>query len=397
MPTARRVILLGASGSIGQSTLEVLEDLGQRGERSFTLVAAAVRRNVAALGDIALSHPLEAVAIADAPSAQAPPTEVRGADGRSLPVLRGARAAVDLVDSVGKPGDLVVAAMVGAAGIEPVLAAIARGCDVALANKETLVAAGELVMAAARQRGVRIIPVDSEHSAIAQCLQGLPRGAHDVARIVLTASGGPFRTWSREQLSGATPAQALKHPTWTMGAKVTIDSASLMNKALELIEAHWLFGLGHDRLGAVVHPQSMVHAFVECRDGSVLSQLSPPDMRLPIQCALCWPDRHPGPARRVDFSALGSLTFEDVDHTRFPAVLLAGEVLQAGGTSGAVLNAANEVAVEAFLSGRIPFTAIAAIVSDTLESMQVHDACSLGAVLDADGAARAQATSLLPS
>ncbi len=397
MPQPRRVILLGASGSIGQSTLEVLEDLSQRGERSFTLVGAAVRRSAFALQGIASSHPLEAVAIAEEATAGEASSEVRRADGRLVPVCRGPRAAVELVDAVARPGDLVVAAMVGAAGIEPVLAALARGCDVALANKETLVAAGAVVMAAARQHHVRIIPVDSEHSAVAQCLLGLPRGSDDVARVVLTASGGPFRTWTHEQLRAATPAQALKHPTWAMGAKVTIDSASLMNKSLELIEAHWLFGLENTRLGAVVHPQSMVHAMVECRDGSVLAQLSPPDMRLPIQCALCWPDRVAGPARRVDFASLGSLTFEEVDHARFPALLLAGEVIQAGGTSGAVLNAANEVAVEAFLSGRLPFTSIAGIVSDTLDSVAAHDASSLEAVLAADGAARAAASALLPS
>ncbi|MDA0803339.1 MAG: 1-deoxy-D-xylulose-5-phosphate reductoisomerase [Planctomycetota bacterium] len=398
MAAPRRVILLGASGSIGRSTVEVIEDLSQRGERPFALVGAAVRADHACLHALAENHPLECVAIAEArPGLVDAGTGTGNTLGTPLRIFSGPRAACDLIDAIARPGDLVVAAMVGAAGIEPVLAAIARGCDIALANKETLVAAGAIVMREATARGVRVIPVDSEHSAVAQCLAGLPRGSADVSRVVLTASGGPFRTWTRDAIAAATPEQALRHPTWSMGAKVTIDSASLMNKVLELIEAHWLFGLPADQLHAVIHPQSMVHAFVECLDGSVLAQMSPPDMRLPIQCALCWPARHRGLARRVDFSMLRALEFEEIDPTRFPAIALAREVMDAGGTAGAILNAANEIAVEAFLGGRIPFAAIPVVVSRTLDAVPAAAADSIASVLETDREARASARRLLPS
>lgn len=310
----------------------------------------------------------------------------------SFPALhRGPHAAEELVESIAQPGDLVVAAMVGAAGIPAVLRAIRQGCDVALANKETLVAAGDLVTSAARTHGVSIIPIDSEHSGVLQALQASgPRG-NDIKRVVLTASGGPFRTWPIDRIANASIDDALAHPTWTMGPKVTIDSASLMNKGLELIEAHWLFGVGADRLEAIVHPQSIVHAFVEFTDGSVIAQLAPPDMRLPIQTALTWPDRLAGCAPSLAFDTLGTLTFEPIDHDRFPAVNLARRVIERGGTAGAMFNAANEVAVEAFLAGEINFGRISGIVLDTIDSLNVHPADSLEAITSADDEARATA------
>jgi 1-deoxy-D-xylulose-5-phosphate reductoisomerase len=284
--------------------------------------------------------------------------------------------------------------MVGAAGIRPTLVAIERGCDIALANKEALVAAGAVVMPAAARAGVRIIPVDSEHNALFQCLKA-STSMDEVRRVVLTASGGPFRAKTREEMALATVDDALAHPTWRMGPKVTIDSASLMNKALELIEAHWLFGLEGDRIDAIVHPQSIVHGFVEYLDGSVLAQLSPPDMRTPIQQAMCDPERYDGPSRKLDFAALRSLDFEPVDHARFPAIGLAHRVIAAGGSSGATFNAANEIAVAAFLERRIGFLDIAELVRDTLDATPVSAVRSLDDVLEADKAARARARAVV--
>ena len=284
--------------------------------------------------------------------------------------------------------------MVGAAGIEPVLAAISRGCDIALANKEALVAAGAIVMQSAAREAVRIIPVDSEHNALFQCLKA-STSLDEVARVVLTASGGPFRTASRADMERATVDQALAHPTWKMGPKVSIDSATMMNKALELIEAHWLFDLDADRIDAIIHPQSVVHGFVEYRDGSVLAQLSPPDMRTPIAQALCDPLRFDGPSRKLDFAALRSLNFEPVDLDRFPAIALAHRVIRSGGSSGATLNAANEVAVQAFLRGEIALTRISDLVRDALDSLTVRPIHSLSDVLETDRLARARTEDLL--
>ncbi|MFM7807483.1 MAG: 1-deoxy-D-xylulose-5-phosphate reductoisomerase, partial [Planctomycetota bacterium] len=255
------------------------------------------------------------------------------------------------------------------------------------ANKETLVAAGDLVTRAARDRGVQLLPIDSEHSALAQCIRsGRPQ---ELDRVVITASGGPFRTWSVERTANATVAEALNHPTWRMGRKITIDSATLMNKALEIIEAHWLFGLPADRIDAIVHPQSIVHGLAEFHDGSVIAQLSPPDMKLPIQMALTWPDRSPGVAKRLDWASLRTLEFQPVDHARFPAVRLAHEVIRRGGTAGATLNAANEVAVHAFLEGRIAFGRIGELVAQAMEALQARPVRSLDDVLVADREARA--------
>jgi 1-deoxy-D-xylulose-5-phosphate reductoisomerase len=282
--------------------------------------------------------------------------------------------------------DRVVSAIVGAAGLRSTWAAVEAGKTVALANKETLVMAGPLVMRLAEQTGARILPVDSEHSAIHQALRsGTP---DEVTRIVLTASGGPFRSWPRESLVAATPAEALKHPTWSMGRKITIDSATMMNKALELIEARWLFGVPAEKLGVLVHPQSIVHSLVEFVDGSVMAQLSPPDMKLPIQYALSYPERCPGPARRFDFAQGMQLDFEPPDLTRFPAVRLGYEAAARGGTAGAVLNAANEEAVRGFLDGALRFTDIADVCARVLDEHPFQPDPSLDDVRRLDAWAR---------
>ncbi len=290
--------------------------------------------------------------------------------------------------------DLVLAAMVGIAGLPATLAAVELGRDVALANKETLVAAGAIMVAAAKKSGAKLLPVDSEHSGVWQALgthlaPPLACGA-EVAKVTLTASGGPFRTWSKQEIAKVTPAQALRHPTWSMGPKVTIDSASLMNKALELIEAHWLFGLPAHKLDAVIHPQSIVHAIIEHADGSLIAQLAAPDMRLPIQVALTHPRRPPSPVGPVDLASLKHLDFETVDHDRFPAIELARRVIERGGAAGAALNAANEVAVSEFLAGARPFDTIASAAARALDAIAapIH---TLTDVFIADERARAVA------
>jgi len=382
----RRIFLLGSTGSIGTSALDVIRDFERRGDRRFEVAGLSALRNGALLAEQAAEFKSPAIAIAD-DNAPLPATG-------SARVYRGRDAASEMIATHAGRGDLVLAAMVGAAGIEPVLSAIGRGCDIALANKETLVAAGAVVMPAAAKAGVRIIPVDSEHNALFQCLKA-STSIQEVRRVVLTASGGPFRTKSREEMSRATVEDALAHPTWRMGAKVTVDSASLMNKALELVEAHWLFGLPSGQIDAIVHPQSIVHGFVEYLDGSVLAQLSPPDMRTPIQQALCDPERLEGPSRKLDFSELRTLEFAPIDPVRFPAISLAHRVISLGGTAGAVLNAANEVAVAAFLDRRIGFLEIVELVRETLDSMPFEPVTGLPDVLAADRAARLRAGSLV--
>lgn len=378
MSQPARLIVLGSTGSIGTATLDVVEHLAAIGGRSYTVVGLAAGANGARVAEQAARFGVRHVALADPAATHALP--------RGVEALTGPDAALQLVQSVAREGDMVMAAMVGVAGLAPTLAAIERGCDIALANKETLVAAGELVMPAVARRGVRLLPVDSEHSAILQCLRaGSPR---EVRRIVLTASGGPFRTWSAERTARATLAEALKHPTWTMGQKVTIDSASLMNKGLEVIEAHWLFGLPGDRIEAVVHPQSIVHGLVEFSDGSVIAQLSPPSMRLPIQYALSLGERGAGCSPALDWARLGTLEFEPVDPVRFPAIALARRAIAAGGTAGAVFNAGNEAAVEAFVAGRTSFGAIPGLVEAALEAVPVEPVRDLASILRADAAAR---------
>lgn len=371
MDGTKGISILGATGSIGRSALAVL---AQHPER-FRAVALTAHRNGEALARLAERWKPTLAVVVDG---EAPST-----DGRT----RWATGREALLEAATHPdADVVLNALVGAAGLEPTLAALRAGKRVALANKESLVCGGPLVLEAAREGGGALVPVDSEHSAILQCLQGSRPG--DVRRLLLTASGGPFRGWPRERLASATPADALRHPTWDMGAKVTIDSATLANKALEVIEAHFLFGVPYERIEAVVHPQSIIHSMVEMVDGSVMAQLGFPTMELPVLYALTWPERLPYDLRRFDPVAAGALTFEPVEDTRFPAFALGVHAGRAGGTAPAVFNAANEVAVRHFLDGRLPFTGIAELVGGALERCPPSPVHSLADVLQADARAR---------
>lgn len=376
---ARRLILLGSSGSIGVNTLAVIEHLRSIGAIDYEVVGLAVGCNANLVGEQARTFGVRHVAIAEATKADA----IEGVEH----VYRGEDSSLQLINAIAEKGDLVVGAMVGSAGVPATLAAIEKGCDIALANKETLVAAGTLVMPLVKKKGVTLIPIDSEHSAIFQCLLA-GRSIEEVKRLVITASGGPFRTWSKEKIENATPDQALNHPTWNMGPKVTIDSASLMNKALEVIEAHWLFDLPAEKISTIIHPQSIIHSFVEFVDGSVISQLGPPDMRTPIQYALTWPDRAGGCSKTMDWESLRQMEFEPVDHEKFGSLKLAYRVIEAGGTSGAIFNAANEEAVGAFLDQKIPFGQITRLVEETLDVMEIKQVCCMDDVLTADKAAR---------
>lgn len=382
--TGVRVLVLGSTGSIGTQTLATIEHLNalhRRGEhpRSYEVVGLAAGANAPLLAEQAARFRVPTVALGMANG---------GVPGAR--VLTGPDAAERLVRET--PCDLVVAAIVGSAGLEATLAAIELGRDVALANKETLVAAGALAVAACRASGSRLLPVDSEHSGVWQAIGTSACPPFDapagVRRLVLTASGGAFRTSPLGSLHDAPVGEALKHPVWSMGPKVTIDSASLMNKALEIIEAHWLFGLPAERLDALVHPQSIVHALVEMVDGSVVAQLGTPDMRGPIQLALGWPHRGEGCTRRLDLAALGSLTFEAVDPARYPAFGLAGEALRRGGTAGAVLNAANEAAVAAYLERRCAFGEIPTLVARAMGEVGAGPLRTLADVRAADAQAR---------
>lgn len=393
MQPPRRIILLGSTGSIGAQTVEVVNHLNaiapDAGAPRHGVVGLAAGRNALALFAQAAALGVRDLALTDA-NGDADPL-MREASHRGLRLRIGPDAAERLVREV--ECEVVLGAIVGAAGLPAMLAAVELGRDVALANKETLVAAGALVVPAARKSGSRLLPVDSEHSAVWQCFERdicppCDLGAH-VRMVTLTASGGPFRSLPAREVREATPEMALKHPTWSMGPKVTIDSASLMNKALELIEARWLFGLGSDRLGAVIHPQSIVHALVEFVDGSVLAQLGAPDMRTPIQCALTFPSRPPGRSARLDLSKLSRLDFEPVDPERFPALGLAHQVIaRADTTAGAVLNAANEAAVEAFLARRIPFGRIPELAAAALREVGASPVRALADVAAADSEAR---------
>ncbi len=387
----KRLIILGSTGSIGTSTLAVVEHLNSIHPGSFEIVGLAAGGRASALFEQAQRFGVRHVALS---------READGSDPSGVRLLSGADAARRLVESV--EADVVVAAIVGSAGLSAVAAAIERGCDIALANKETLVAAGEVIMPLAARHGAHLLPVDSEHSAIFQCLQSRTSCADQsgldvstVRRIVLTASGGPFRAWPHERIACATVEEALSHPTWKMGPKITIDSASMTNKALEVIEAHWLFGLEAQRIDVLVHPQSIIHSFVEFNDGSVLAQLGQPDMRTPIQYALTWPHRPEGCARRIDWTALRRLDFEAPDETRFPALRLARQVVETGGTSGAIFNAANEEAVAAFLAGGIPFGRISDLAADALDSIPINPVRTIEDVLEADRRARGHVRTLL--
>ncbi len=376
----RRLIILGCTGSIGENTVHVVEHLNRVGAACIEIVGLAASRSVERLAEQANRLGVTHLAIAE-PTLEA---KLRAACPEAT-VFAGPDAALKLVRQV-QATDLA-AAMVGAAGLAPTIAGLERGLTMSLANKETLVAAGELVRPLIEKHRARLIPVDSEHSAIFQCLREHPR--QRVKRIVLTASGGPFRNADRAAIESATVEQALKHPTWQMGRKITIDSATMMNKALEIIEAHWLFDLPAERIDVIVHPESIVHSFVEFTDHSILAQLGEPDMRGPIQYALTCPDRPAGCATAMDWSRLAQLNFQPPDAERFPALRLAYDVIRAGGTAGAVFNAANEAAVEAFLERRIRFGRISELVAEALHSIDTHPADSLEAILDADRRARA--------
>lgn len=379
----KRVTVLGATGSVGRSTFELLAGARER----FGVEALVANRNAAELAVQAKALGARRAVVADE---------------TALPVLREALAGTGIetgggtaavLEAAAMPADFVMAAIVGAAGLEPTLAAIRRGATIGLANKETLVCAGALVTAEAARHGARLIPVDSEHSAIFQVFDATR--PERVERIVLTASGGPFRTWSRIEMAAVTPAQAVAHPNWTMGAKISVDSATMMNKGLEVIEAFHLFPVGLDRIEVLVHPQSIVHSMVVHVDGSVLAQLGTPDMRVPVSLALAWPDRLPFDGPRLDLAKIASLTFEAPDLERFPALRLARGALQAGGAAPTILNAANEVAVAAFLAGRIGFLDIVATVEGTLAAYSPPAPADIAAVTGTDAEARKIAQVLL--
>lgn len=378
MRRPRRVVILGSTGSIGTSALKVAREIPDYME----VVGLAAGGRADELAAQAREFGVKHLAIADeslretvAEAAPAGSVVYAGAEGlRELARLPGA--------------DMVLVSIVGTAGLQPALDAIESGKDLAVASKEILVMAGEIVMAAADRAGVKVLPVDSEHNAIFQCLEGNAGGAEAVRRLLLTASGGPFRTASAESLADVTPEQALDHPTWKMGPKITIDSATLFNKGLEMIEARWLFGVEMDRVEVIVHPQSLVHSMVEFVDGSVLAQVSTTDMCFPIQYAVTWPQRVPHSLKPLDFAALARLDFEEPRTDVFPALRLAREAGSRCGTLPAVMNAANEVAVDAFLKGVISFPRVWGLVEEVMTGHAVIDSPSLEALLDADREAR---------
>lgn len=414
MSSPRRLIILGSTGSIGVNTLHVVDHLQRTGQLDIDIVGLGARRSVKSLVEQAKRFNVTRLAVTDPASAK----QVR----KALPdatVFEGDDAGRKLVEETDATD--LSAAVVGAAGLPATLEALKKGMRVSLSNKETLVAAGELVQPLLDRHGGSLLPVDSEHSAISQCLAAGPAGSgsrfpvsgqstqtegdnpatpappgnrtpetgyRDIRRIVLTASGGPFRNTDAATLRTATVEQALQHPTWKMGPKITIDSATMTNKALEIIEAHWLFRLPADKISVIVHPQSVVHSFVEFLDGSVLAQLGPPDMRTPIQYALTYPDRPHGCADVMDWSQMATLTFEQPDYEKFPALRLAYDVIEAGGTAGAIFNAANEAAVEAFLDRKIPFGRISDLVTETLSLVPTKPLTELEDALQADTAAR---------
>lgn len=382
----RRISVLGATGSIGESTL----DLIGREPSAYRVVALTGGQNVARLAELAVLHRAELAVIADPESY----TALRAAlAGTGIEVGAGEEA---LLEAASRRADWVMAAIVGAAGLKPTLQAVRQGTLTALANKECLVSAGDIFMAEVARAKATLLPVDSEHSAAMQVMTGAR--PERIERVCLTASGGPFRTWSLDQMRAARPEQALNHPNWSMGPKVTIDSATLMNKGLELLEAHHLFALASDKLDVLIHPQSIVHCLVHLSDGSVLAQMACPDMRTPIAYSLAWPERMHAPTKRLDLVSLGALTFEAPDEERFPALRLTRAALEEGGSAGTVLNAANEVAVEAYLAGRIGFLAIVALVEATLAAnggLTTSHRATVDDVLAIDAEARAVARSLL--
>ena len=379
----RRITILGSTGSVGSNTIDIVA----RSNGAFAVEALTAHRNVAKLAEQALALKPKLAVVAD--------DSLYGAlkdalAGQPIEVAAGPQA---IVEAAERPAELVMAAIVGARGLPPVLAAARRGALVAFANKECLVCAGPLMIEEVRRHGATLLPVDSEHNAIYQCLD--LNGREGVARVILTASGGPFRTADRSVMAAATPAQAVAHPTWTMGAKISVDSATMMNKGLEIVEASYLFDMPEERIDVLVHPQSVVHSLVEYADGSVLAQLGTPDMRTPIAYTLAWPRRMTVPSSRLDLVAVGRLEFEPPDPDRFPALRLARDALKRGGGAPAVLNAANEVAVAAFLDGKVGFLDIERVVEGTLERADGGALASLDDVYRTDAEARRVAAQLI--
>lgn len=385
----RSLTVLGATGSVGQSTL----DLVAQTPGAFEIIALTAQTNAKLLADLALRHRARLAVIGD----EAHYGELRDClAGSGIETAAGAEA---VAAAAARPADCVMAAIVGAAGLRPTFEAARQGRRVALANKECLVSGGAVFLAEVARAGAELLPVDSEHSAAFQALAGAEPG--EIETITLTASGGPFRTWTAEQIAAASLEAALRHPNWTMGRKITIDSATLMNKGLELIEAFHLFPVDAGQLRVVVHPQSIIHALVSYTDGSVLAQLAAPDMRTPIALSLSWPRRMRAPTARLDLVKLATLTFEAPDEARFPALRIAREAMARGDTAPAILNAANEIAVAAFLARQIGFMAIPELVERTLEAADARQAiikaASLEDVLAVDAEARQLASSLLPA
>ncbi len=379
----RSISIFGATGSVGEQTL----DLIRRNRGEWNVVALTANSNAESLAALAREFDADIAVIGDEDHL---PALREALAGSGIEASGGAPA---LCEAAARPADVTLAAIVGCAGLAPTMAAIEQGGTIALANKEALVSAGDVMTAAVAKHGATLLPVDSEHNAIFQCLQG--NDLADVHKITLTASGGPFRTWTQAQLDAATPAQAVAHPNWEMGAKISVDSATMFNKGLELIEAHHLFPVGLDRLGIVVHPQSVIHSMVGYRDGSTLAQLGPPDMRVPIASCLAWPKRMDTPCATLDLPALGQLTFEAPDEDRFPATRLARQAAENGGIAPAVLNAANEIAVASFLAGHLPFTRIASLVEETLARMTSSAPQSLADIIEIDAEARVRTSELL--
>ncbi|MFT4176854.1 MAG: 1-deoxy-D-xylulose-5-phosphate reductoisomerase [Luteolibacter sp.] len=381
----RRVVLLGSTGSIGTSTLKVARELPEKIEIVALAACGSVEKLAAQARETGVRH----VGIYD----PAKESQLRALLPPGVKIHVGPEGLQTLATLA--EADIVLISIVGTAGLHPALAAIEAGKDLAIASKEILVMAGEVITAAAEKRGVKLLPVDSEHNAVFQCLDGHRGGEAEVSRLILTASGGPFRKLPADQLESVTPAQALRHPTWDMGPKITIDSATLFNKGLEMIEARWLFGIGMDRIDVVVHPQSIIHSMVEFRDGSVLAQLSRTDMCFPIQYALTWPERIPGGLKPLDFPTLAKLEFEAPRTEDFPALDLARHAGTVGGTLPAVFNAANEIAVDAFRAGKLSFPGIWRCVSAVMDAHQPLPSSTLEAVVHADQWARDQARQLI--
>lgn len=378
----KKISLLGSTGSIGTSTLDVV----RRNPERLQVVAMACGRNLEKVLEQIKEFSPSLVSV----GSEADAATLRAQVGKGTEVLWGEAGSIRV--AAHPDAQVVVSAIVGAAGLQPTLAAIEAGKDIALANKETMVVAGEFMNAAAARRGIKIFPVDSEHSAIFQCLNG--EDPKRVKRLILTASGGPFLHKPRDEFASVTVEQALKHPNWSMGAKITIDSATLMNKGLELIEARWLFSIGPEQLDVCVHPQSIIHSMVEFQDSSVIAQLGLPDMRVPIAYALSYPDRYPNDLPSLDLTKIANLTFFEPDEEKFRCLKLAKQAMKSGGTMPAVLNAANEIAVQQFLDRKIGFTQIPALVEETLQGHASVTPRSLQDIVDADDWARRRATEL---